>query len=63
MGCEVGRRTQDLTPSLEEMVGWMMSRAEVGANGKTGYERCKGKVARMPGMEFGEAIFVERRRE
>ena len=50
-------------PWLIEMVGWMMSRAEVGADGKTGYERCKGKPARLPGMEFGEAILWKRRRE
>ena len=50
-------------PWLVEMVGWMMSRADVGADGKTGYERCKRKRARLPGMEFGEAVLWERRRE
>jgi hypothetical protein len=40
-----------------------MSRAEVGADGKTGYERCKGKVAKLPGMEFGEGVLWKRRRE
>ena len=39
-----------------EWVGWLMSRAVVGADGKTGYERCKGKVARLPGMEFVEGV-------
>ena len=38
-------------PWLVEMVGWMMSRADVGADGMTGYERCKGRRARLPGME------------
>ena len=50
-------------PWLVEMVGWMMSRADVGADGKTGYERCKGRRARLPGMEFGEAVLWKRRRE
>lgn len=50
-------------PWFVEMVGWMMSRAEVGAVGKTGYERCKGRRARFPGMEFGEAVLWKRLRE
>ena len=33
-----------------------MSRAEVGADRKTGYERCNGRRARLPGMGFGEAV-------
>ena len=40
-----------------------MSRAEVGADGKTGYERSKGKVARLLGMEFGEGVMWKRRRQ
>ena len=50
-------------PWLVEMVGWLMSRAEVGADGKTGYERSKGKVAKIPGIEFGEGVLWKRRRE
>ena len=46
-------------PWLVEMVGWLVSRAEVGADGKTGYERSKGKIAKIPGMEFGEAVLCE----
>ena len=37
-----------------EWIGWLVSGAEVGADGKTGYERCTGKAARLPGTEFGE---------
>ena len=50
-------------PWLVEMVGWMMLRADVGADGKTAYERCKGRRPRLPGMEFGEAVLWKRRRE
>jgi len=50
-------------PWLVEWIGWLMSRAEVGADGKTGYERCKGKIARLPGMEFGEGVMWKRRRQ
>ena len=28
-----------------------------------GYERCKGKIARLPGMEFGEGVMWKRRRQ
>ena len=41
-------------PWLVEMVGWMMSRADVGADGKP---------ARLPGMEFGEAVLWKRRQK
>ena len=52
-----------IRPWLVEMVGWVMSRADVGADGKTGYERCKERRARLLGMEFGEAVLWKRRRE
>ena len=52
-----------ILPWLVEMVGWMMSRADVGADGKTGYERYKERRARLLGMEFGEAVLWKRRRE
>ena len=38
-----------------------MNRAEVGHDGRTPYERLKGKKARLPGMEFGEAVMWKRR--
>lgn len=44
-------------------VGWTMTRAEVGADGKTAYERSRGRVARLPGMDFGEGVLWKRRRE
>ena len=31
-----------------------MNRLEVGKDGKTAYERCKGKKAKVLGFEFGE---------
>ena len=54
---------EHMWPWLVELVGWTMSRADVGADEKTGYERCKGKRARLPGMEFGEAVLWRRRQE
>ena len=36
---------------------------EVGADGKTAYERSRGKTARLPWVEFGEGVLWKRRRE
>ena len=44
---------------LVEYAGWLVNRAEVGHDGRTPYERLKGKKARLPGMEFGEAVMWE----
>ena len=41
---------------LIEYAAWLVNRAEVGHDGKTPYERIKGKRARLPGMEFGEGV-------
>ena len=40
-----------------------LNRFEVGHDGRTPYERCKKKKAKMLGIEFGEAIFWRRKRE
>eukprot|EP00974_Lingulodinium_polyedra_P004404 411738-Lingulodinium_polyedra.AAC.1 len=34
---------------------------EVGHDGKTAYERCKGKSAKVQGVEFGEGVRWKRR--
>ena len=41
---------------LCEFVGYMMNRMEVAADGKTPYERVKGKRAEVMGLEFGEKV-------
>ena len=50
-------------PWLVEYAGWLLTRAEVGADGKTAYERSRGKDAKLPGVEFGEGVLWKRRRE
>ena len=35
---------------------YVLNRLEVGKDGKTAYERCKGKKAKVLGFEFGEKI-------
>ena len=46
-----------------EYAAYMLTRAEVGADGKTAYERSRGKMAKLPGVEFGEGVMWKRRRE
>ena len=45
---------------LVEYAEWLAKRAPVGHDGRTPYERLKGKKARLPGMEFGEAVMWKR---
>ena len=46
---------------LIEYAAFLLNRFEVGNDGKTNYERCKGKRAKTLGIEFGEAIFWRRK--
>ena len=39
--------------------GYLLSRFSVGVDGKTPYERLKGKKAKMGGVEFGEGIWFK----
>jgi hypothetical protein len=47
---------------LVEYSAFLLNRFEVGRDGKTAYERCKGKQARTAGLEFGEAVLWKRKR-
>ena len=58
-GSHIGERIpsdHDLTPWLIEYVAVLLNRGQVGADGKTSYERLKGKRANLPGLQFGERI-------
>ena len=46
---------------MVENANYLLNRYEVGHDGKTAYERCKGKVAKVLGIEFGEAVLWKRR--
>ena len=46
----------NIMPWMIEYAGVLLNRYNVGADGKTGYERLKGKVASLPGLEFGERV-------
>ena len=46
---------------VAEYAGWLVNRCEVGRDGRTPYEKSKGKKARIPGMEFGEGVLWKRK--
>ena len=39
----------------------MLNRLEVGKDGKTAIERCKGKSATVMGVEFGEKVLYKKK--
>ena len=39
---------------MPEYAAHLLNRLEVGKDGKTAYERCKGKAGSVVGLEFGE---------
>ena len=47
---------------IAEYAGHLLTRFEVGKDGKTAYERMKGKKARHAGFELGESILWKRKR-
>lgn len=48
-------------PWLIEYASFLLNRFEVGHDGKTSWERCKGKRAKTLGIEFGEAVLWRRK--
>jgi hypothetical protein len=48
-------------PWITEYSSYLMNRMEVGHDGKTAYERCKGKSAKVNGIEFGEGILWKKK--
>jgi hypothetical protein len=45
-----------IMPWMVEYAAFLLNRFEVGHDGKTSYERLKGKTAKNVGVEFGEAV-------
>ena len=58
VGEEVDSREPIMT-FIPEYAAYLMNRLEVGKDGKTAYERVKGKVGTVVGSEFGEKGVVE----
>ena len=46
----------DVVPWMVEYAATIVNKGQVGADGKTAYERLKGKPAHLSGLEFGEKI-------
>jgi len=47
---------------MSEYCGFLLNRYEVASDGKTSYERMKGKKAKHQGVEFGEGILFKKKR-
>ena len=54
--------THSIWPWIAEHAGFLLTRFEVGRDGKTAYERLKGKSAKVQGMAFAEGILWKRKR-
>ena len=54
--------THSIWPWIAEHAGFLLMRFEVGRDGKTAYERLKGKSAKVQGMAFAEGILWKRKR-
>ena len=48
---------------MPEYAAYLLNRLEVGKDGKTAYERCKGKRATVLGLEFGEKVLYKVKRD
>ena len=59
-GVKVGAR-HSVVPWLVEYAAVLLNRMEVGKDGKTAFERCKGRRARTLGIEFGEGVLWKRK--
>ena len=46
----------DVVPWIVEYAATIINKGQVGADGKTAYERLKGKPAHLSGLEFGEKL-------
>ena len=48
---------------MPEYAAYLLNRLEIGKDGKTAYERCKGKKATVLGLEFGEKVLYKVKRD
>ena len=54
--------THSIWPRIAERAGFLLTRFEVGRDGKTAYERLKGISAKVQGLAFAEGILWKRKR-
>ncbi len=55
IGCKVSAQRRIIS-FMADYAGYLVNRLEVGKDGKTSYERSKGKKAKVLGVEFGEKL-------
>ena len=61
----IGRKvdpTEAVVAFMPEYAAYLLNRMEVGKDGKTSYERCKGKAATVIGLEFGEKVLWRKKK-
>ena len=58
MGREVSAK-EPIVTFMPEYAAYLLNRREQGKDGKTSYERCKGKKATVLGIEFGEKLLYK----
>lgn len=58
LGCQVDAK-EPIVTYMPEYAAYLLNRLEVGKDGKTAYERCKGKRATVLGLEFGENVLYK----
>ena len=58
IGTEIDVR-EPIVTFIPEYAAYLLNRREIGKDGKTGYERCKGKRATVLGIEFGEKLLYK----
>lgn len=61
IGEEVDAREPIMT-FIPEYAAYLMNRLEVGKDGKTAYERVKGKAGTVVGLEFGEKVLWKKKK-
>ena len=54
--------THSIWPWIAEHAGFFLTSCEVGQDGRTAYERLKGKSAKVQGTVFAEGILRKRKR-
>ena len=62
LGIKVDAR-EPIVTYMPEYAAYLLNRLEVGKDGKTAYERYKGKRSRVLGVEFGEKVLFKTRPE
>jgi hypothetical protein len=53
--------TSNIVAFMADYAAYLVNRLEIGKDGKSAYERCRGKAASVLGVEFGEKLMYKKR--